>query len=75
MNDSRLDKIERDYDAESDMIPGGPDVTWAEHLLALVCSDLQEEIAKLRKQVSDLEAKMASVDKSLYAIGSNPALE
>lgn len=75
MDDSRLEKIEHYYNAESDMIPGGPDVTWAEYLLASVCDDLLDEVAKLRKRTEELEVKVAKMDKALYAIGSNPALE
>lgn len=75
MDDRRLEKIDGHYDPDRDVIPGGPMVTWAEHLLAVVCDDLLNEVAQLRKRTDELEAKVAKMDKALYAIGSHPALE
>lgn len=58
MNNARLKKIERYYNPDSDMIPGGPAVTWAEYLLASVCDDLLYEISALKKRVDELEVAL-----------------
>jgi hypothetical protein len=55
MDDRRLERIDDQYDANRDVVSGGPLVTWAEHLLATVCDELLDEVAKLRKRVDHLE--------------------
>lgn len=65
MNNSRLRKIEKQYDAERDLIPGGPAVTWAEMELAWTLDDLIDEVHKLKDQVKALETRLASLNQHL----------
>lgn len=55
-----LDKIERRYNPEHDMINGGPLVTWAEYELAQVIKAQQEQIEMLTKKIEKINAMFPS---------------
>jgi len=51
-----IERVERRYNAENDIIPGAPSVTWADNellemvkRLVIVVEDLQDQIETLRK--------------------------
>lgn len=50
-----LDKIQRHYDPEFDMIPNGPRVTWAESDLADAIATLLHRVEELEEQVTRLQ--------------------
>lgn len=55
-----LDKIERRYNPEHDMINGGPLVTWAEYELAQVVKAQQEQIDALTAKIERINAMFPS---------------
>ena len=54
-----LERLEHRYDADSDLIPGAPAVTWADNVLAEIVSYQQTEIALLTMRVEQLEHRAA----------------
>ena len=53
-----LEKIERRYNGEFDLIPGGPSVTWAEY-------ELKDQVSRLADVVSAMLEKMTEIDQQL----------
>jgi hypothetical protein len=53
--DYRLSSIEHRYNANFDVIPDGPAVTWAEYSIACVVSELAKEVARLRTELDELK--------------------
>jgi len=54
MNTRPLERITEAYNPEFDVIPGGPNVTWA-------ANDLAEFVMALVKRVEELEKKSSAV--------------
>lgn len=54
----RLEKIQRRYDADHDMDPAGPPVTWAEPVFGELTEEEAAELKQdLRRLVSEWHAK------------------
>ena len=49
-----LQSIERRYNGDNDMIPGGPDVTWAEMKLAGNLIRLADKVQDLQNQINEI---------------------
>jgi hypothetical protein len=75
----QLKRIEERYNADRDMIPNGPAVTWAERALLEAVRDLEVEVKELRAEIEELRQKQESAHElaltfaSEYEETGNPA--
>ena len=53
---SLLSTINHRYDAENDVTPGAPMVTWADYSLAECIEELESRIYVLERRINSLEA-------------------
>lgn len=53
-----LGEIERRYDPEKDLIPGGPDVTWVDAKLVDVIKGLSTRIDELEYEIDQVHGKV-----------------
>lgn len=52
-----LEYVQNRYDAENDVIPGAPAVTWADNQLAECVAELVNVVDKLKKELETLKGE------------------
>lgn len=52
-----IDRLKRHYDADNDLIPGAPRVTWADNELIELIEILTNEVMDLRQRLKELDQK------------------
>jgi cell division protein FtsB len=67
--ESAIEKIESRYDAEFDLIPDGPRVTWAEFELAYALKKLLARVEELEAQVERLQSG-SELEESVRIFGA-----
>ena len=52
---TNVERVERRYNPERDLIPGGPDVTWADNEILNMIRTLAQAVDQLQAQVKELQ--------------------
>jgi len=54
-----LGKIERRYNGDFDLIPGGPSVTWAEYELKVQVNRLADVVSAMLEKMTEMDQQLA----------------
>jgi predicted nucleic acid-binding protein len=61
-NDYLLERITNDYNPEHDLILGAPKVTYTDHVLTELITELRDRVAKLEARVEELEDETSETE-------------
>jgi len=54
---TKVERVERRYNADREVIPGGPDVTWADNEILDMVRTLAQAVDQLQAQVKELQER------------------